>query len=215
MSDPQKLVDQNGRPLGPRALKTRERLLQATLELIERRGVRELSVVEIARQVGTSPATFYQYFGDVEEAALALAERASESIPDLVAPMSGPWRGNAGIETARSVVEAFLEHWDEHNAILRLRNIHADSGDERFRKLRRMAEGGALEALAKQIGQARDDGRVSAQIHPLAGSAAMLAILERLAAYHRNLEPVGVTRVALVETCAQILHQFVNGRANA
>ena len=33
MSDPQKLVDQNGRPLGPRALKTRERLLQATSTL--------------------------------------------------------------------------------------------------------------------------------------------------------------------------------------
>ncbi len=40
----------------------------------------------------------------------------------------------------------------------------------------------------------------------------MGAILERLAAYHRELETLGVTRDDLVETCARILHQTVAGR---
>ena len=74
--NPPRTVDQSGRTLGPRALLTRERLLEATEELLGERSLRDLSVVEIARKVGTSPATFYQYFKDAQEATLRLAEQA-------------------------------------------------------------------------------------------------------------------------------------------
>ena len=46
---------------------------------------------------------------------------------------------------------------------------------------------------------------------PAAAAAALSAILERLAGYHRELEALGVSREALVETCARILHQTVTG----
>src|SRR5947209_9300350 len=52
----------DGRPLGRRAQQTRRRLLDATQELLESRSIRDVRVVDIARAVGTSPATFYQYF---------------------------------------------------------------------------------------------------------------------------------------------------------
>ena len=77
-------VDQSGRVLGPKAQQTRQRLLDATHALLARRGLRELRVVEIARKIGTSPATFYQYFSDVEEAVLSLAEQAGENVPAIV-----------------------------------------------------------------------------------------------------------------------------------
>ena len=112
---------QTGRKLGPRALRTRDRLLDATAKLLEERSVLDISVVEITRQVGSSPATFYHYFKDVEEAALALALRASGEMPDLIALVDGPWSGRAGIETARRIVEAFIDHWDAHHAALRAR----------------------------------------------------------------------------------------------
>ncbi len=51
-------VDQSGRRLGPRALHTRQRLLDATVALLNERSVRDISVVEIARKANTSPATF-------------------------------------------------------------------------------------------------------------------------------------------------------------
>ena len=54
-----------------------------------------IPVVEITRRVGTSAATFYHYFEDVEEAALALAEQAAEEMPALVALIDGSWRGRA------------------------------------------------------------------------------------------------------------------------
>jgi AcrR family transcriptional regulator len=63
----------DGRALGQRGARTRRRLLDATSQLLETEGIRDLRVVEIARVVGTSPATFYQYFRDVDDAVLALA----------------------------------------------------------------------------------------------------------------------------------------------
>ena len=44
-------------------------------------------------------------------------------------------------------------------------------------------------------------------------AAALAAILERLAAYHQELEVLGVSREQLVETCARIVHQIVTGRS--
>jgi hypothetical protein len=52
----------------------------------------------------------------------------------------------------------------------------------------------------------------SGDVHPYAAAAALAALLERLAAYHKELEPIGVTREALVETCARIMYQTVTGR---
>jgi AcrR family transcriptional regulator len=207
------VLDPNGRVLGPRALRTRERLLRATARRLAERPLREISVIEIARSVGTSPATFYQYFRDVGDATLALAEEAAAEMPSVLARIDGPWAGRRGLATARSVVEAFIEHWDAHHAVLRVRNLAAEEGDRRFQRVRAKALAPALGRLARSIAAARDAGRVAPQVHPQAAAAALLAILERLAAYHAELEPIGVSRKALVETCARILHQTVTGRA--
>jgi AcrR family transcriptional regulator len=208
-----RVLDQNGRVLGPRARRTRERLLRATAEGLAERPLRDLSVTLIARSVGTSPATFYQYFRDVPHATLALAEAAAAEMPAVVARIDGPFEGRRGLATARAVVEAFIEHWDAHHAVLRVRNLAAEEGDRRFQRVRARALAPALEHLAKRIGEARDAGRVAPEVHPRAAAAALLAILERLAAYHVELEPLGVSREALVETCARILQQTVTGRA--
>jgi MFS family permease len=64
----------------------------------------------------------------------------------------------------------------------------------------RFASGTGLLMTTRQIGGAL-------------GIAALAAILERLAAYHQELEVLGVSREQLVETCARILHQIVTGRS--
>ena len=46
----------------------------------------------------------------------------------------------------------------------------------------------------------------------MAAAAAMVSMLERMASYHFDLEPRGVTRADLVETTARILHHTVTGR---
>jgi AcrR family transcriptional regulator len=206
-----KLVDQNGRPLGPRALETRRRLLDATSALLDERSVREVSVVEIARRAGTSPATFYQYFKDVEEATLDLAHEAAERMPEILALLRADWQGAEGLATARRLVDAFVRHWDDHHAVLLFRNVMAEQGDRRFRKARIRAMHPLIEALAGKIGTPPGEARRRAGLHPYAAAAALASILERLAAYHQELEYFGVRREDLVETCARILHQTVTG----
>jgi AcrR family transcriptional regulator len=208
-------VDQSGRALGPRALQTRERLLQATAELLAERSVRDIAVVEIARRASTSPATFYQYFKDVGEATLCLAEAAAEEVPAILALIDGSWRGQKGLDTARAIVRAFVDHWDAHRSVLLVRNLFADEGDKRFMKVRRRMLSPVIEHLAGRIAEHQEAGRVPAELHPAAAAAAMASILERLAAYHKEIEYFGAAREELIESCARILCQTVTGRAPA
>jgi AcrR family transcriptional regulator len=195
---------QGGRPLGPRALRTRAKLLDVTRELLAELPVRDVSVVEIARRAGTSPATFYQYFADVEEAALELASAAAEEVPAILEPLAQDWSGSKGLDAARVLVDAFVRHWDANHAVLLIRNVAAEQGDRRFRRVRTRAIRPLLDALARKIGAAQQPG-----VHPVAAAAALASILERLAAYHADLEVIGVSRDDLVETCARIAHQIV------
>lgn len=205
-------LDQSGRELGPRALETRRKLLDATRALLTQRSVRDVSVVDIARKAGTSPATFYQYFKDVSEVTLRLAEQAATDLPAVLEMIDGPWQGEAGLVKARAIVDAFVRHWDAHRAVLLVRNLAADEGDRRFQRVRQGSLQPVLQHLAAQIATSQAAGRVDPKLGPAAAAAAMGAILERLAAYHRELEMLGVTREDLVETCARILHQTVAGR---
>ena len=110
--------DQNGRALGPRALQTRQRLLAATAELLAEQSVRDVSVVEIARNAGTSPAAFYQYFKDVGEATLRLAEQAAEDMPAVLELIDRPWNGDGGLGNVFSLFASGLVTRVDHRAML-------------------------------------------------------------------------------------------------
>ena len=206
---------QSGRELGPRALKTRERILDATEELLAERSVLDLPVVDIARRAGTSPATFYHYFKDVDEVTLTLAVRAAEEMPDVAGWIRASLGGDDGLERARALVDAFLEHWDKHHAILTLRNLAADRGDRRFLQVRRENIEPVLAALASEIGRGQREQRISKEIHRYAAAAALASFLERLSAHQLDLAALGATRADIRETCARILVQTLEGSAPA
>jgi AcrR family transcriptional regulator len=208
------IVDQGGRLRGPRAMQTRRRLLDATVELLEEQKLRDLRVIDIARRVGTSAATFYQYFRGVDDVVLCLARAASDEMPGILQHIEGSWHGAKGREKAVQIVDAFIAYWDTHHAILRARNMASDEGDARFAELRSRTMLPVIEELAQAIRAHRTGGDTSPPsevIHPHAAAAAMASILERLAAYHRELEVFGVTRADLVKSSAQILHRTVSG----
>lgn len=200
----------DGRSLGKRGAATRARLLQATGELLESNGLRDLRVVDIARAVGTSPATFYQYFRDVEEAVLALAEAVGEQTAPLGELLEPRWSGEAGLDRARQLVDGFLRYWDGHRAILRTRNLAAQEGDQRFRDVRNASLQPITEGLSRKVGE-----HAPAGLKPYAAAAALVAMMERMAAFHVDLEAYGVARDEVVETTARIVFQTVTGRARA
>jgi AcrR family transcriptional regulator len=207
--DPAVALD--GRALGRRGALTRRRLLDATAALLETHGIRDLRVVDIARQVGSSPATFYQYFRDVEEAVLALAEEVGDEIAPLAARLDPPWDSTHGLDDARALVDGFVDYWDRHRAVLRTRNLAAQEGDERFREVRHRTLHEFMARLTMKISEAQAAGRVVGEISPTAASAALVALIERMAAFHRELEQIGITRADVVETTARMIHQTVTG----
>jgi AcrR family transcriptional regulator len=206
------IMDLSGRPLGSRALKKRRQLMDATVELLKQRSLRDLRVVDIARAVGTSPATFYQYFKDVEDVALQLADEATEKMPSMMKVFEGDWEGEQGLQKAREVVDAFIQYWDEHGAVLRVRNVAADEGNARFLEVRSKATTPMLGAMTQHMERkwpASKEKR-SAKIKPLAAAVAMGAILDRLSAYRKELETLGLSRADIVETSAHILHKTLS-----
>ena len=202
----------DGRPLGRRAQQTRRRLLDATYEMLQSHGIRDVRVVEVARRVGTSPATFYQYFRDVDEAVLVLADELASEIAPIAALLDEPWNGKGGVESARALVDRYFRYWDAHRAVMRVRNLAADEGDQRFRDVRNRTLGQVTDRIARNVAENQKTGRVSAAITPYSAAAAMVSMLERMASYHFELEPRGVTRADLVETTARILHSTVTGK---
>src|SRR5215203_835021 len=111
----------DGRVPGRRGRATRQRLLECTGEMLTTTSYRDVKVIDIARDAGTSPATFYQYFADVEAAILVLAEEMAQQGQHLTAIITnGSWTGADALTTALELVDAFLAFWDDHRSVLRV-----------------------------------------------------------------------------------------------
>ena len=118
--DEDELRAADGRVPGRRGRATRQKLLGCTLGMLEHQTYRDLKVVDIARTAGTSPATFYQYFPDVETAIVALAEdmviQGEKLLVSLV--KVGPWRGAAGYATAEAIARGYVQLWSIRTRLL-------------------------------------------------------------------------------------------------
>jgi AcrR family transcriptional regulator len=201
----------DGRALGKRGAATRARLLDATGSLLEIKGLRDLRVVDIAREVGTSPATFYQYFPDVEEAILVLADEATDDTETLRPFIMTPWNDEDGVGHVQAFVAAFMEYWEQHRVILRVRDLRAEEGDDRFWAVRRRGYAAIIPELTEKIEVAQRSGRVSKELNSYAAAAAAMAMLERLLTYRSVFRRRGVTKEAMAATLAAILYETVTG----
>jgi AcrR family transcriptional regulator len=221
------LCDQGGRPLGPRAQNTRVRILDATVELLTAKPMRDLRVIDIARRIGSSPATFYQYFKDVEDVVLHLASRVSEFTPELVELIQGDWSGQEGHARGRQLAEVVIGHWDRYAPILRVRNNASDEGDDAFRELRMSAMMPLVHAFAEIIemsqkhadptgsdpsSTAADAQWQGGRLYPMMGAVALASVLERLSMYHVSIEELGGSREQLIETLATLLQSMLTSR---
>ncbi len=221
------LCDQGGRPLGPRAQNTRVRILDATVVLLGEKPMRELRVIDIARRIGSSPATFYQYFKDVEDVVLHLASHVSEFTPEIVELVQGDWTGRQGHERGRKLAHVVISHWDRYAPILRVRNNACDEGDAAFRELRMSTMMPLVHAFAEII-EASQGGANAAQpeakdaegegewqggrLYPMMAAVALASVLERLSMYHVSIEELAGTREQLIETLATLLQSLLTSK---
>ena len=96
--------------------------------------------------------------------------------------------------------------------IVRTRNLAAQEGDRRFREVRNEALRPLREGLAAKVAEAQRTSKVPAELSPIAAASALSAMLERMAAFHADLEVYGASRADVVETTARIIYQTCTGR---
>lgn len=203
----------DGRVPGRRGRATRQRLLDSARDLLESTAYRELKVVDIARAAGTSPATFYQYFPDIEAAMLALAHELAadggRTIRRLVA--EGDWTPGAAFATAQQVADGYLAFWERHRAVISVMDLAALEGDGRFRDLRTALLSGTSEAFQAAIGEAVRAGRLPAGTDPPALAAVLVSMLAHVAAHRRGMTGHGIELTSLRDTLARIVAWSVAG----
>jgi AcrR family transcriptional regulator len=197
----------DGRVPGRRGLATRRRLLDTLAEMLETTSYRDLKVVDVARAAGTSPATFYQYFPQVEAAVLALAEELAEQggreLRELVTAHG--WGERDVTDTVVGIADGFLSFWARHPALLSVIDLAVLDGDRRFREVRTRLLSGVSQALEASVAAAHSAGRVPGDTDPRAVAYVLTAMLAHVAAHQRGLEDSGVSAGHLRSTMARII----------
>ncbi|MGI9603997.1 MAG: TetR family transcriptional regulator [Acidimicrobiales bacterium] len=196
----------DGRVPGRRGLATRRRLLDTTNEMLETSTYRDVKVVDIARAAGTSPATFYQYFPDVEAAVLVLAsELAEHGSEELRALIEGQaWDADPS-SIAEAVADGYLDFWEAHWSLIRVIDLAALEGDERFRDLRTWLLNGANQAMDELVARNVAAGRLPPTTRPAAMAGVLTAMLAHVAAHRQGFENWGVPREELRDSLAAIV----------
>ncbi|WP_165990057.1 TetR family transcriptional regulator [Streptomyces sp. YIM 98790] len=206
----------DGRVAGRRGQATRQKLLDNLGKMLGSSPYRDVRVIDVARKAGTSPATFYQYFPDVEAAVLEIAGEAvrdSAGLTDLVAERS--WTGRAAAETAEGLVDGFLAFWRKHDAILRVIDLGAAEGDRRFVRLRTKILGAVARPLTGALEEMQAKGRFDKELVPAAVAVSLVSMLASAAAQPKALQTLGAKQTDLKPALTQLVHLGMTGKKPA
>lgn len=204
----------DGRVPGRRGLETRRRFLDQTRDLVETTNYRDLKVVDIAREVGSSPGTFYQYFADVESAVLALAdELAEEGSRVLIEPLrSADWRGQHALDACEEIAQVFLSFWSQHSGLMAVIDLAALEGDARFRACRTRLLNRFTVTATDVIRAQKEAGFAPVDLDPEASAVVLVSMLSHVAAHQRGISESGVTIDDLRRSMARVIYASVIGR---
>ncbi|MFE2419009.1 TetR family transcriptional regulator [Streptomyces hokutonensis] len=203
----------DGRVAGRRGQATRQKLLDCLSEMLSSSPYRDVKVIDVARKAGTSPATFYQYFPDVEGAVLEIAEQMATEGGQLTELLAGrSWVGKAGWQTSQELVDGFLEFWRRNDAILRVVDLGAAEGDKRFYKIRMKILNSVNNSLSDAVTELQSKGRVDKDVNPAAVAGSLVAMLAAVASHQKGFQTWGVKQAELKPNLALLVHLGVTGK---
>jgi AcrR family transcriptional regulator len=203
----------DGRVAGRRGQATRTRLLECLLELLESSSYRDVTVIDVARLAGTSPATFYQYFPDIQAAVLELANevvREAGALKELAAERN--WTGKAGAAAAGQLVDGFLDFWHTHEAALRVVDLAAAEGDRRFARLRLKLLNNVVSALTDSITELQKNGKLDREVPAAAISGVLVTLLAASAAHTKAFESWSVRDADLRAALTRLVTWSLTGK---
>lgn len=203
----------DGRVPGRRGRATRTRLLECTAGMLSTTSLRDLKVIDIAREASTSPATFYQYFPDVEAAILVLAEDMAAGTDALAGHVrDAPWKGRAGYTSALELADRFIEFWEQYRPILRVVDLASGEGDRRFGRLRSRMLNEVTAALSEAIKAAQPDPPGDDPLDPTATAGVLVAMLANVASHRPGFEFSGIRTADTRRSMAHLVYWGVTGQ---
>jgi AcrR family transcriptional regulator len=203
----------DGRLAGRRGQATRTRLLECLSEMLASTSYRDVTVIDVARLAGTSPATFYQYFPDIQAAVVELAGevvKEAAAVKDLATDRN--WTGKSGGTAAAELVAGFLDFWRDHDAILRVVDLAAAEGDRRFSRIRMRLLNPVVTALTEAITELQRGGKLDPDVHPAATAGALVTLLAASAAHTRAFESWSVKDGELRASLTRLVAWGVTGK---
>ncbi|MFC5910779.1 TetR family transcriptional regulator [Streptacidiphilus monticola] len=203
----------DGRVAGRRGQATRQKLLDCLAEMLSTSPYRDVKVIDVARMAGTSPATFYQYFPDVEGAVLEIADEvasAGAGLRDLATDKN--WAGKGGYQAAEELVDGFLTFWRDNDAILRVVTLGSAEGDKRFSKIRQKMLTGVANALTDAVKELQATNKVEKSVSAPAVATSLVTMLSAVAEQQKAIETQGVKAKELKPNLALLVYLGVTGK---
>jgi AcrR family transcriptional regulator len=118
---------------GRKPVISREDIIAAALKLVgPHRSLSTLSLREVAREAGIAPNSFYRHFRDMDELAVALIERAGESLRQIIG--EARLRATAERSVVRGSIEAFMEQLRADDRLLHILLREGTVGSDAFKQ---------------------------------------------------------------------------------
>lgn len=162
---------QDGRetPVGPRAMRTRKKLLEVAAQLFARDGYANVSLGDIAQQSGVSLGTVYQYFVDRDDIMATLAGESALRMLNLGADFWDAATGRLGLR--RAVAAIVTTQWENRDFFSLWET--ASHTDARLAALRREWVANFRHSFARSLARGMKSGHVRPGLDPEETARAM------------------------------------------
>lgn len=189
-----------GSDLRARGQRTRQRLLDAGMQVLADRGYHATRVDDIVKAARTSHGTFYLYFEDKEDLVRALAEDCVAEVTAAVAELGPVEAGPEGREQIRRWLDRWNESYRRYGPVVRawMEDHVPDPGLARI-------GGKAFDDITGTL-RARIADAAPRHVDPELAAPAMLAMIERLF-YYVLSRGITVDEDAMLDTLATMIHR--------
>ncbi len=172
-----------GQKLGRKGLETRERILTATLRLLEPSQAAPITLTSVGREASVGMTNLYRYFPDIGDLILAALNRVMDTAnAEYADRLRNHWPDDKLAECSLDFMNAHYSFWQRHARILHMRNSFADANDARFVEYRNRTTYPLRDLLVLQM-----EGRVDGPRNACVNLATVLLIgFERVATVVTN-----------------------------
>jgi AcrR family transcriptional regulator len=175
--------DKSDKPSATRsskAVRTRQRLVDAAKEIFEEQGFLEARISDIAERAGQSHGSFYYYFNSKEEVFREVAAAIDEQ---LFAPLEDVIMAQSGLPPQQRVREAMRRHFESYRKEARIMGLieHVSRYDPEVNAMRLARHKRYTEQVAGTIRQLQRRKLADPKLDPMITAAALGALTYRFA----------------------------------